>query len=440
MGKKRHLGLSKVKKEKKHKADDSFKESGENKQDTQEQEEQKELTIELKDIADPDDEIAQLRALWRTFIEEDKNNELVLNGVIHECDRLLRKSQGVDAKGTPGEQVEVLPAEFHSLYAMALAEIAYFHAEEISEVAGFLSAALERIELGLEVHRESADLFFKKARILIGQIPLQYIPRLTTESTVSEEFPRLHENLDKALEVYELAERLAQFLNSFDSFDQSNYEILDILDDLLQIVDDFGREKVEGDVSDNEELDDEDVELSKNHPLYQLKRTNEYREWLRKHTEIFLEGLDKQIGRLDPKNKKDKEAQRSLVSLRRRICKKLGHALLQEAELPSHVFTTLAYDDDYADADELEGLSQKDAQRHGKKLIKQALKHLKDAEDEEEPESWVNVAEAMISLANLYDMDSEQQEEYYSKAEEVLKRANNATDNKYQDILDNLKN
>ena len=53
-----------------------------------------------------------------------------LNGIIHECDRLLRENDS--------ENKQPLPAVFHAIYAIALAELSKFHTEELDKVKEFL--------------------------------------------------------------------------------------------------------------------------------------------------------------------------------------------------------------------------------------------------------------------------------------------------------------
>lgn len=438
MAPKRHLGLGKAAKVKKQKKEES------NEPEQAEAQQGNELTVEFNEEVDANDEVSQLSALWKTYVQSEKENELVLNGIIHECDRLLRNSNlaNVDSSNEDkdGEQTKELPAHFHSIYALALAELAQFHTENINKVKGFFEAALERAELGLQSHEGSIELLFTKSKIMINQLPLQYISQLTVESTTKEGHPKLDERLNEALEVYEDAEDQAKSLKQYEMFNEENLEILQAFDDLLEIVDNFGKDISEGDESDQEEEDDEEeVELSKKHPLYAIKNTDRYNEWWRDHTIIFLKNVDKQLDKLGISwNQSESEVE--LLPLRREICKRLGQSYLQEAELPSTVFTTLTYDDGFAEVEQLEGLTRDASQKISQDLFKSALDYLKMAEDKEEPESWANVAEAMISLGNLYDIDSKDQEHYYGEAEKILTRANNATNGKYEDILNNLQN
>mmetsp|Transcript_6788 Transcript_6788/g.8594 ORF Transcript_6788/g.8594 Transcript_6788/m.8594 type:complete len:441 (-) Transcript_6788:5642-6964(-) len=438
MAPKRHLGLGKAAKSKKQKKDDSSEVEIPEQQSN-------EITVELNEEADANDEVSQLRALWKTHAKSDKDNELVVNGIIHECDRLLRNSnlaennEGEDkSKASTDDGPKELPADFHSIYALALADLALFHTADINKVKEFFDAALERVDLGLQSHDGSIELLFTKSRILINQIPLQYISQLSVESKVQEGVPKLDEKLDQALKFYEEAENQAKTLKQYELFNEDNLEILQALDDLLEIVDNFGKDTLEGNESDKEDEDDEEVFLSKKHPLYGIRNTDKYNEWWRDHIVQFLHNVDKQLEKLGISYKRDYETENALLPLRREICKRIGQSYLQEAEIPSTVFTTLKYDEGFADVDQLEGLSREESQKISQDLFKIALDYLKMAEDKEEPESWVNVAESMISLGNLYELDSEEQENYYTEAEKILTKANNATNGKYEDILENL--
>ena len=441
MAPKRHLGLGKAAKSKKQKKDDSSEVENPVQQSN-------ELTVELNEEVDANDEVSQLRALWKTHAKSDKDNELVVNGIIHECDRLLRNSNlaenedGEDkSKASTNEDgPKELPADFHSIYALALADLALFHSTDVNKVKEFFDAALERVDLGLQSHTGSIELLFTKSRILINQIPLQYISQLTVESKVQDGVPKIDEKLDAALKIYEEAENQAKALKQYELFNEDNLEILQAFDDLLEIVDNFGKDNLEGDESDKEDDGDyeEEIQLSKKHPLYGIRNTDKYNEWWRDHTIQFLQNVDQQLEKLGISYKQENETENVLLPLRREICKRIGLSYLQEAEIPSTVFTTLKYDEGFADVDQLEGLTRDESQKISQYLFKTALDYLKMAEDKEEPESWVNIAESMISLGNLYELDSEEQENYYTEAEKILTKANNATNGKYEDILENL--
>lgn len=422
---KRTLGLGKAAKAKKQKTESELIDNG--KADSEEASNQ--LTVELPEEVDADDEISQLKGLYKAYINSERDNELIVNGIIHECDRLLRNQ----------EEETFLPSTFYKIYAIALSELANFHTDDAKQIEEYFDASLERIDTGLEKYPNDVELLLTRAKILINQIVLQHVSHLKLSSKAEE--ANIKELLDTALKVYELAEVKAAEASKFDIFNNFEYfDILEAVDDLLDIVDNFGKgelkeneeqentkkSKGENDEASDDEDDDEDeeIELDETHPLYPIKNTDEYNQWWRDHTVKYLENLNK--------------IESPLESLVREVNQRLGQSYLQESEIPTNVYTTLKYDEDYAGLEELEGLTVAQAQEVAKDLIHKALEYLKKAEDKDEPESWVNIAEAMITLGNLYELDSKEQEQIYDEAEAILKKANNVTNGKYQDVLENL--
>lgn len=417
MGKKRHLGLGKAAKSKQQKTEASLEKDSEPVTEAK----QDELTVELNEELDPNDDLGQLKALWKTYNEGDKENELVVNGIIHECDRILRKyNYSEELKEQP------LPEDFYSIYALALSSLPQYNSEDETKINSFFDAAIERVDIGLEKYSESIPLSFAKCKILLNLIPLKIISRLSPESKLDKD-NNVEALLDQALEAYEAAESHSASKSDFTHFNEDNFDNLQALDDLLDIIDNFGQEKLEGEESDDEDDEEEpsEVELHEKHPLYSLRTSDKYNQWWRDHILIFLQNLDEQ-------EKKDEK-------LRKTICSKIGQSYLLEAEEPINIFTTLAYDSQ-TKAKEINGLTKKESRKISQKLVKTAIEYLQQADDDLEPESWVNIAEALISLGNLYELESEDQELNYKKAEELLVKANNATNGKYENILQNLLN
>ncbi|CAK7903939.1 enhancer of translation termination 1 [[Candida] anglica] len=417
----KHLGLGKAAKAKKQKVAETTEETGD--ESSASATPSNEITVELNEAADADDEMAQLKALWGTYSKSEKENELVLNGIIHECDRLLRN-------GSEDEKV-IIPDYFHSIYALALSELALFHTvdeDSDKKIKEYFTAALERIELGLEANPESIDLLFAKSRILMNRIPLQYISQLKQD--VTSKVPKLEKLLDEALKIYENAETKSESSKDLQHFNEENLIILEALDDLLDMVDNFGRPQKEDEQDDDDEEEsgdgEDEVELPEDHPLYEIKNSDSYNQWWRDHTIIFLEKVNA------------RESSEEVIGLRRELAKRLGQSYLQEAEIPSSVYTALTYDEGLEDVKELHGLTREQAQEISKELFITATKYFELAQDKDEPESWVPIAEAKISLGNLYELESEEQEKLYKDAEKILIKANKATQGKYQDILDNL--
>lgn len=409
---KRQLGLGKAAKAKKQKPEGA--QSGAAASQTPSES----LRVELNEEADADDELAQLQALWNTYSKLDKENELMVNGIIHECDRLLRNWD---------EKNETVPDYFHAIYALALSELAKYKPEETNEC---FQLALDRLDAGLAAYPKSADVNFAKSRVLLARIPLQYISTLEVGSQVGD-YPNVADMLDEALAAYEVAESEAEAKKEYSKFNEDNLDILQALDDVLDMVDNFcKKEKDEDEEEDEEGEEDEDedeeiIQLAETHPLYHIQATDKYNIWWRDHTLSFLTNVTKRG--------------ENTTQLQRELCTRLGQSYLQEAEVPANVYTTLKYDDDYAGLGELQGLKMEEVQKLAQESFKEALKYLKRAQDDDDPDTWVNVAEAMISLGNMYEVDSPDQEKWYSEAEKILVRANKATQGKYSEILENLR-
>ncbi|QLG74037.1 hypothetical protein HG535_0F05490 [Zygotorulaspora mrakii] len=406
---KRALGLGQKSKEKKRKLEE--KQATDSRDATPGADQ---LSVEMDENADLDNEFSQLKGLWKTYFASDRESEMVLNGIVHECDRLLRQSSEDAAVKAS------LSGEFHSIYALALSELTIFKAGEDGDskdeklVKGFFDNALERCELGQSSFPDSALLNLVKAKIIIQRIPLEYISQLNVKSTGK----RFDVDLDDQLEIAK------KNFNIYDDDLQLSSEVLQMLDDLLDIVENFGHEDDidEGlDSDDEEEL--EKIELSPSHPLFKLQKSvPENYKWLREQMIQLLQHI------------KEKDSK-----LYHDTARSIGHLYLKFAEEPSSEFMRLQYGDE--EEDPKKQSASKDcinAQRNALKYTKEALKYLEKGKISDEPETWVEVAEAYISLGNLYDYQSKDQEHAYSVAETILKKANKASHGKFQDILDNL--
>lgn len=195
-----------------------------------------------------------------------------------------------------------------------------------------------------------------------------------------------------------------------------------MVNDLLDIVENFGREQSiqEGIDSDNEEEEELiDIELEPEHPVYPLQQSLEANyEWLRNHFDKLLDNTNTD------------------VKIYASIANTLGELYLKKAEEPSKVFLSLQYDD--GGSEKVSDKEAENAQETALKHTKKALEYLEKAKLEDDPDTWVQVAEAYIDLGNLLDNESAEQEEAYKTAEEILGKANKASHGKFQDVLDNF--
>ena len=240
---KRPLGLGKQSREKKRKVESVEKKSDEPSRESTPVRSQ--MSVELDDDADLDDELAQLKGLWSKYFHSDRDDEYVLNGIVHECDRLLRLSE------EDKEIKKTLNDIFHGIYALALSELTIFKAgdEEATEekrkkdVSSFFESAIERVELGLSHFPESQFLKLVLAKIIFQRIPLEYISNLHLKSK------------DKKLDLVGQLEHGKKHFSIYENDTEFTFEILQMVNDLLDIVENFGREQSiqEGIDSDNEE-------------------------------------------------------------------------------------------------------------------------------------------------------------------------------------------
>lgn len=371
------------------------------------------ISVELDENEDPDNEFSQLKGLWQTYFNSDRDSDYVLNGVVHECDRLLRQSQEDE------EIKKNLNDEFHAIYALALSELTIFKAGEDEDekknkklVSEFFENALERCELGLSGFKDSQLLKLVWAKIVIQRIPLEYISQLKVNSKPDALKVDLYEQLEKAKKNFSVNKDYLEL----------SFEVLQMFDDLLDIVENFGHENDIDEGLDSDQDDDlEQVQLSPKHPLYKLQQSlSENYQWLRGEMVNLLDATD----------------EKKFDKLYRNIARSAGHLFLKAAEEPTSVFMHLQYgEDEQASKD---GEKCKKAQQEALNYTKKALKYLEKGQVEDEPETWVEVAEAYIDLGNLYDYQSKDQENAYHTAEDILKKANKASHGKFQDILDNL--
>lgn len=450
---KRKLGLGKVR-AKKQKLDIEEKNDGgvitkkdaEKHPQENENSDEKLLTVELADEVNPLDPLSQLCGLWKTWKDGDRNNELILNGIINECDRILRNTVE-----NGGDEDVKLNDEFYSIYGQALCDISKFKPDE--EVKDWIDNSIDRIEEGFnKFGKDNIRLKFAKCYILLNRIATQYIAQMNVDSK-KDEFKGLKALFQEFIDTWNEAVAEAENQKAFSIFGEEwVLEILNIFDDLLDIIDKFGtqmsevvdsdeeeaeeeeeeeREKTEGkmasrtdkSVEASDALRDSDFQISEEHPLYEIQNDDSYncfwRDNMLKYRDLMGQNVDKKI--------------------RRSVHEKLGQSYLMEAEEPIAFFNSYQYDQEEDNDDDPETTeAAAKACAVAQDLVNNAIEQLREAYDEEDPKTWVNVAEALITYGNLLELESEEQEKSYKEAEKLLRRANNACHGRYQDILDSL--
>ncbi|GMM36280.1 Ett1 protein [Saccharomycopsis crataegensis] len=482
---KRPLGLGKAHEKKNKKKKTSNGEDSKHSSKEQTPQNDGQLMIKLNS------DMNELAQLWVNYVkkkianetqEEGDQNELVLNGIIHECDRILRKSHNLkENKDSVKDDEEsiIVDGQLYAIYGLALAELAYFqsqgedddeeeekefdeeeekkkNSEHAAKISEFFTEALDRIETGFDKFpKDRITLNWAKIQILANRIPLQYISSMTLTSN-KKKYPDIEKLVDELFSSYQDNMKLASNLSSKNAgdeyndygvfFDYQQYLVLDTIDDLLDMIENFGMNDDLNEIdSDNEdEIETSNIELTKKHPLFVVRDCiPSYEDNLIEKCENFLEhlqALDKSKFKIDIENscQNSEYKHNSLVIFYLQINKKLGELYLRKADGSGKAYTDIVYGDDQ---DSEPSVPKKELQKLQKEAIanyKKAIEHIKKIEDPEDPQTWVNIAEAEISLGNIYDLDSKDQETLYQKAEKRLKKANKATNGKYDHILKNL--
>ena len=443
---KRPLGISQNAKSKRQKQQEQAEPSAD--------EARPQLTLEVADNEDPEDTTAQLKSLWLEYFRSDRESEALLNGIINEGSSIMQQFYNGEIK------LADLKNEFLAVLALALSELTIFKAgeeydesddraaaaaasgdnadkkdqsnEERKEVKEFFDRALEVAQLKMDSDGDDNLLNLVIAKIIFQRIPLEYISRLQMDSSEAELKLHLFELLESGMRHFRIVEEDLEL----------TFEVLCGFSDLLDIVENFGNERKgeDGLDSDDEAGDEayeeellERINLSKDHPLYRIRANMEnFYSWLReKLLELF--------------EKLDEGSDKKLYS---RVANAIGDLYLREAEPSSRTFMKLKYGDmeeeEQGDENAEDKLPDEDkklmlnSQSKAIAATTTALEYLEKAQLPDDPETWVHVAEASIDLGNLYDYESKEQDKAYAKAEELLKKANVATQNKYSNVLENL--
>lgn len=374
------------------------------------------VAIELDEEIDIDDDLGQLNALYKSFLNSPRDNPRVLHGVIHECDSLLQKSKG-----------EGLAARFHWVYGSALLDMAKFApkkelkkkkkvktSDNNADTADmFVSAALERISTGLEQHPSDADLLFLKAKALVNDIDetMGVCPPMSRADT-AEKIAKTQ--VPEVIEVFTKAKSAALDSKKFTSI---SHEQLDTLEELIELSG-----SLESLVEDQEVFSDV-LEATK----------NIYKELL----DSVPEGKGK--AKIDEADEADNN-----LELIRKANRGMGRYFLACSEPFVAILTE--QDDDEDDDEDDEAKNDDDdsdeneaaATKEATKLLDKAIGHFKQAEDQEDGEFLVTVAEAMIQYGNLLESESEAQKHWYKEAVSRLRQAQRLGVGKYDEIIMDL--
>lgn len=454
------------------------------------------VTIEIEGD-DPDNELAQLKGMYKAFtFEEDEETAVkLLHGVIHECDGMLRNCP--QDKPLPASFHDV-----YALALLGMARFEDGNGEEEEEEPlnsnskEFILAALDRADRGLEYEKDSWELLFTRAKInmaLADELLSSADPLVRYSIGCDKVIPIL----DEAINDYENAERIV--LAVHDNNKKYTSDQVDSIGMLLQIGDSLGALEMElnnglyekdDEDDDEDDVDDEDDDEDKNSGNdeengHSIKSGNEiddkkssttnlqkaqrrYLEWSKARWEQILTKVPQGKGKgVSPEDDGDHS-----YAIVRRANRGMGEYYLAMAGPLLNDLEAQSDDDDGDDDDEDDNndddnndddnsdddndndgdkgnettvlankpttKSEIDTLCQAKEYLETALQYLLKAEHEDTPSTYVLIAEAQISLANLYPVESDEQILLYSEAVSRLKRAQRLGHGNYQDLINDL--
>ncbi|KAI9591733.1 negative regulator of Ofd1/Enhancer of translation termination 1 [Syncephalis fuscata] len=144
-----------------------LKKASESKKAKQAEENQEEQTVWLQGGEEADDEVSEAAVLLKNAVamlaDDPDRAQLLLQGTVHECDRILRNT--TDASPLPGR--------FYATYALALCELGELCASDsIEESIGFLQLADDFAQQGQDMTENQDTVDIYETCIASGRVSL----------------------------------------------------------------------------------------------------------------------------------------------------------------------------------------------------------------------------------------------------------------------------
>lgn len=447
-----------------------------------------EVTFQFDKDVDPNNELESLFAIYESYLSLSFAPKL-LYLLIHTSDNILRlhskklerkesaqkieKSEGGDVD--PIDLIpEVLPAEFHNIYAISLLAMSRVVGEEEEEedekettdlersqkdlkrdvakdsAKDFIEAALERVNAGLEQYPDSYELLFTRARANVVKIAEQ-LKRDTFGSFESHKADILS-SLTQALGDFEKAEK-AVLADSSKKYSEQELTTIQLLVGICEHIENTW-------ISDPfDEGDEEGEEEIKRLKELELLRST-YLDWcLERYTNMAKFGADDKgkttsTASAEKTKKTPFQIQREANLGIGKYYLVLAAPFLEKFELAAE---NLSDDDEDDDSEiEIENANEDDKDDEGKgdkpkegengeeddeskesnelqhilkvngekarEYMTKSVEYLLKSENEEDGENLALIAEAQLSLSNVLD-DSSEQTLLYKEAALRLKRA-----------------